>query len=206
MSSNSSNTLGARVNFFDSESGEFDLSREPDDETDPVHTDTPSIAELLDRDRGNHEYVTGVGRDQWIAGSILRSYGNPTLYCPRCWHQDDRAVPLSDPQHHLPTAECHYEWDSETATLEKIVLKHDHRRHRHCTADDCGAVSFGGVLADRPTEEFLKIVDTVIDALDHVPEPRRERLREQAAERKQEGMGDEENMERLLTDIRHGQR
>lgn len=203
-------TLGARVNFFDSETGEFDLDRQPGDPTTHRHghdqgaadaaDELPSIADMLDRNP--EAEVAGVNRDQWVAGSILRTHGNPTLYCPDCWPEPK--VPLSDPEHHLPHAECLRVWDDDAAEWVQEVIKHDHRRHRACPR--CGTISFGGVLADRPTEEFLGVVDAVLDALD-LPSSTRGSLREGAAARKADEhwqKGDEANLTQLIREYRYG--
>lgn len=208
--------LGSRVNIFDSESEEFDTERQPGDPSKSSHGDDqeqefPTVAEMLDRNRGNHEYVSGVNRDHWVAGTILRSLGNPTLHCPECWHEYDRKSELSDPEHHLPTAERLFErdedgrlvYEAQEGGLQSFVQKHDHRRHRHCP--ECGAVSFGGVLADRSVEDFLDIVDAVFEWFDRTPPSLKEGIRESAIERKvEQDMSDEANMEQIVRQLRHG--
>ncbi|APX00205.1 hypothetical protein CHINAEXTREME_20560 (plasmid) [Halobiforma lacisalsi AJ5] len=211
MSSNSDNTvaLGARTNIFDSETGEFDLERSPKDETQPTHDepegdpeddpDIPSIDEMLGRG-DTHTQVQGVNRDAWVAGSILRSYGNPPLFCPECWYEYDAACELTEPEHHLPRVEVDFEYDPTSLESALEITKHDHRRHRHCP--ECGTISFGGVLGDRGREEFTEVVDFVLEAVDEVIPSRRRRLRENALERKAAGESDESNMEELVRELR----
>ena len=210
MSSNSNNTvaLGARVNIFDSQAGEFDTSRETKDETKPTHDDSAddddssdikSIDEMLGRGE-NHTQVQGVNRDAWVAGSILRSYGNPPIFCPECWYELDTESILSDPEHHVPRVEVDHEFDTGSLEDSLEISKNDHRRHRHCPK--CGAVSFGGVLGDRDKETFREIVEYVFDAVDELVLSRRERLLNNALARKEEGESDESNMEKLVRELR----
>ncbi len=207
MSSNSNNTvaLGSRVNIFDSQTGEFDPERDPKDDTKPSHEDEdsepdlPSVDEMLDR--GNtHTQVAGVNRDAWVAGSILRSYGNPPIFCPECWYEFESKSELTEPEHYVPRIEVDHEFDTESIEHSLEISKNDHRRHRHCP--ECNAVSFGGVLGDRDTETFREICEFVFDAVDELVLSRRERLLESALKRKAEGMSDESNMEQLVRELR----
>lgn len=203
--------LGSRTNIFDSQSGEFDLDRDPGDPSKPEHDtndadpedrSVPSMDELLDRDRGHHDYQPGVNREKWIAGTLLRSLGNPSLYCPDCWHELDIEHELSDPEHHLPLVVVDHEFDTSTAEDSLEVSKNDHRRHRHC--DECGCVTFGGVLADRPLPELLEVVDDVLDAVDEIVlSSRRGELKSQVRARKEQGMSDEANVAELVRDLRY---
>lgn len=203
-------SLGSRTNIFDSERGEFDVDRDPGDPSKPSHDtheasreqDLPSYDELLDRDRGSHEYSVGVNREKWIASQILRSMGNPPLFCPECWFEFDVSVALTEPEHHLPLVVVDHEFDTETLADSRSVSKNDHRRHRHCP--DCGCVSFGGVLADRPIEELVSVVDDVLDAVDDiVVGSRRDELKTGVRARKQKGMSDEANVAELVRDLRY---
>lgn len=207
MSSNSNNTvaLGSRVNIFDSQSGEFDLERDPKDETKPTHddeadeTDIPTVDEMLGRGE-THTQVQGINRDSWVAGSILRGYGNPPIYCPECWYEFDTKSELSDAEHYVPRVEVDHEFEPDSLADSLEVTKHDHRRHRHCP--DCGAVSFGGVLGDRDTETFKEICQYVFDAVDELVLSRRQRLLNNALARKAEGKSDQSNMEQLVRELR----
>jgi len=208
MSSNSNNTvaLGSRVNIFDSQTGEFDTNRDPKDETKPSHDeespdepDIPSVDDMLGRGE-THTQVMGINRDAWVAGSILRSYDNPPIFCPECWHELGAQSELSDPEHYVPHVEVDHEFDTESLAHSLKISKNDHRKHRHCP--ECGAVSFGGVLGDRETEIFREICLYVFDAVDELILSRRERLLDSALERKSEGMSDESNMEQLVRELR----
>lgn len=212
-SNSDSVTLGDRCNFFDSQTGEFDLDREPKDPTKPAHDtdagdsaeddpDIPSVDELLDRDRGAHDYARGVNRDAYVAGTLLRTINNPPLYCPECWYEYETESELSEPEHHLPLVETTYIHDEDTGELVREIIKNDHRRHRHCP--ECGVTSFGGVLGDRPIGEFAEVLDIILDAMTDVAGSRVRRLREAAMERKRNGRSDESNIEQLLTDVRFG--
>lgn len=208
MSSNSNNTvaLGSRTNIFDSETGEFDTDRNPKDESKPSHDndepdepDIPTIDEMLGRG-DTHDQVNGVNRDAWVAGSILRSYGNPPIFCPECWYEFESKSELSEPEHHVPRIDVDHNFDTESLTDSLEITKHDHRRHRHCPK--CGAVSFGGVLGDREKEVFEAILEYVFDAVDELILSRRDRLTESALARKSEGMSDESNMEQVVRELR----
>lgn len=214
MSSNtnsaSSVPLGSRVNIFDSQTGEFDLERDPGDPTKPSHdTDDqadskhPSVDELLDRDRSNHEYIQGVNREAWVAGSILRSYDNPPLFCPECWYELEAKHELSDPEDHVPLVEVNHDFESVGWLETSIeISKHDHRKHRHCP--ECGCISFGGVLGDRDIETYLDIVRWILDEADVIRASRREEILEAARRRKSIwGQSDDANMERVVREIRY---
>jgi hypothetical protein len=204
MSSNSSSVpLGTRTNIFDSETGEFDLDRDPGDPSKASHTDDDpaSVDELLERDRGSHEYVSGVNREAWVAGSILRSYDNPPLFCPECWHQFEVENELSDPEDHLPLIDRHHTPNAQPG--ERVeTIRHDHRRHRHCP--ECGVLSFGGVLGDRETETFMEIVRWFLGETDVIRDSRREDILAAARQRKQQrGQSDDANMERVVREVRY---
>jgi hypothetical protein len=204
-SDSATTALGARTNIFDSESGEFDLDREPKDESKPSHDDgddepeIASIDEMLGRGE-SHDQIRGVNRDAWVAGSILRSYDNPPIYCPECWHEFDTGVELPDPEHYVPLVEVDHEFDVESADDSREITKNDHRKHRDCP--NCGCVSFGGVLGDRPADEFAEVLDVVFDAVDELVLSRREQLTESALERKARGISDESNMEQIVRELR----
>lgn len=194
-------SLGARSNFFDSqESEDYDLEREPGDDSQPSHGDES------DQPIGpHHSEVAGVHWHQWVAGHILRSHGNPTILCPACFHELDEMSELTEPRHHLPTMDVDHDFDTDWLTDSRVVTKHDHRRHRHCPK--CGVVSFGGVVADRSEAEFVDVVDAVLDGLDErdpIPDARRQELRQAAIRRKEKGDSDQSNMEDLVRELRFG--
>lgn len=208
----SSVPLGSRVNIYDSQNEEFDLDRDPGDPTKHCHDPTPdeadhdypSVSELLDQDRGNHDYVQGVNREAWVAGSILRSYDNPPLYCPECWYRFETETELSDPEDHMPLVEVDHDFEKDDPLETSVeVSKHDHRKHRHCP--ECGCISFGGVLGDRDTETYLDIVRWFLDEADVIRESRREEILEATRRRKSIwGQSDDANMERIVREIRFG--
>lgn len=170
-------------------------------------------------DGGHHEHA-GVSRHKYIAGSILRSAGDPTLLCPHCWHQLDRPSEVSEPEDYVPTSQVVDVRDPTTdawvpATDSGVDLDNldddelrtrewygDHRRHRHCTNEDCGMLVWGGVLADRPREDFLAIVAHVLDFTD-LRQSAREAIHANATSRKDRGWSDEANMERAVAEIEH---
>lgn len=171
-----------------------------------------------------HVELAGVSREEWVAGKLLRG-PDATFYCPQCYHERDRSVPLSDPADCVPPSEIEIVLgDNEDAKVEDddqaedgeenddpdeepetitVTIYADHRRHRHCPARDCGYVSCGGILADRKMGEFLEIVRAVLDEAD-LPSSRRNRLAAEAQSRKARGWSDEENVEKLLGEVRWG--
>lgn len=211
MSSNSDSlttTLGARANFFDSQSGEFDLERDPQDPKEPQHDTSepdpghPTVDELLDRDRGSHTYVEAVNRESYVAGSILRSYENPPLYCPNCWYAFEEENELSDPEDHMPLVEVNHDFENADLGTSIEIQKYDHRRHRHCP--ECSHISFGGVLGDRDIETYVDIVRWFLDEADVVRAARREEILEATRQRKSVwGQSDDANMERVVREVRY---
>jgi len=209
--SDGSVTLGDRCNFFDSQSGEFDLSRDPKDDSQPSHDsiddadeeiDITPIDEMLDRG-GAHDYVDGVNRDAFVAGTLLRSLGNPPIFCPECWWEFEAEHELSEPQHYLPSSEAVFSYDEENSRLIRDIIRNDHRQHRHCP--ECGVVSFGGKLGDRPADAFAEVLDQILSACKHISGSRIRRLRSNAMHRKRKkGMSDTANVEQMLHEIRFG--
>lgn len=213
--SHSTTTLGAHTNFYDSQTDEFDLDRDPKDPKQPHHDtpnnddedsdddEIPSVDELLDRDRGAHSYATGTTHEEFVAGSMLRSYENPILCCWECFHDHKNYVELSDPKHHLPLVEIDHNFDHTTDDTSIEITKHDHRRHRHCPR--CGYVSFGGTLPPRDLDELLAIVDIVLDSSEVFLSNRRNDILEKAEEwkRHDDGASDETILERVVTLVRY---
>lgn len=76
----------------------------------------------------------------------------------------------------------------------------DHRRHRHCTGEQCGMIVWGGVLQDRCLEDFLSVVRHVLDFTD-LRQSERETILANAESRKRRNWSDEPNMERVVADI-----
>lgn len=139
-------------------------------------------------------------RDKWVAGKILRTAGSPTLWCPRCWYNDDELAALTEPEHYVPPEDIIVSADVGLAPVT-ITRYGDHRKHRRCT--HCGHVAWGGILQDRPMEAFLEIVAVVLDCVD-TPTARREGLLERAKRRKQRDVDDESNMSEVIRELRHG--
>jgi hypothetical protein len=201
----STTALGSRANIYDSEGNEWDTTRDPEDPSDQTHDpDSPSVTSvesMLDRDIGHHDYYAGIDRAEYIAGTLLRELGNPTIFCPNCHHELECETELSDPLHHMPLVEVDHEFDPEENDDSREVSKNDHRRHRHCP--ECNVVTFGGVVAPRDTSEFVEVVGMVLDAVDEiVPETRRTELIADAHARKQRGMSDQANMEHLVMELK----
>lgn len=213
MSSNSNSagatTLGDRVNFFDSQTGEFDLERDPKDPTKPQHDSEPedggirSYDEALDRDRGGHSYAEGTSYQSYVGNSLLHSYGNPVQCCPRCKYEDERYVELSEPLHHLPLVERTYEFNNDPLETSLKITKNDHRRHRHCT--ECGYVSFGGTLRPRDLDDLLTLVDVVLDGASEVvlSSRRNEILRAVRRWKQHRDLDDETILERVILLIQY---
>lgn len=206
-SSKSTVALGSRTNIFDSQTGEFNLDRNPGDPTTHHHDDqdveVSSIDEMLDRTRGSHSYVQGVNRERWVAGSILRSYDNPPLFCPECFYSFDAEHELSEPEHYLPLVEFEHNFEKDDPSESSLeIRKHDHRKHRHCP--ECACISFGGVLGDRDIETYLDIVRWFLDEADVIRESRREEILEATKRRKSIwGQSDDANLERVVREVRY---
>lgn len=139
-----------------------------------------------------HEELPGVSRLVWLAKSILLKAGDPTLLCPRCYHELDEASELSEPEDYVPASLVEIE-DGRFR-----MLYTDHRQHRHCT--ECGHVAWGGILQDRPPEAFFRIVRDVLDVAD-LPSSTRGAIYAEAQGRKARGVSDRTNMESLIYQI-----
>ena len=138
-----------------------------------------------------HAECSGTSSEEYKAYNILRA--NADLLCPECMVERNRAVTLSDPSEYIPK-----EVETSFGTVELHVLRH---RRRVCPAGDCGYVSFGGVLADRPAEEFMDLVNEVLSALD-MPASRRRKLRSDAKARKHRGnKHDQEIMTKFVDEL-----
>lgn len=163
--------LGSRTNFFDSTANSYDLARVP--------------ARPEDQD----ERADPNDRDGWVAHQILRQ--GASYSCPVCRHELEVESELSDPVEFVPKVV-----ETEHGSLDLLTLP---QRRRVC--EDCGYISWGGILRDRPAEEFLAIVGDVLDALDLPPSVHKRHYRK-AAERKAAGMTDKRTMSQLVADLR----
>ncbi|EMA26486.1 hypothetical protein [Haloarcula argentinensis] len=110
---------------------------------------------------------------------------------------------MSGPENRLPGCEQVFSYNAEAGRLIRKISHNDHRRHRHCP--ECGLVSFGGKLGDRPADVFRAVLDKILAACKHISQSRIRRLREGAMKRKREyGRSDTANVEEMLNDIRLG--
>jgi hypothetical protein len=143
-----------------------------------------------------HAELQGVSREGYIAGSILRSAGDPTLVCPVCFEELEATTDLSDPEDYVPPSEVVVEDEDGECWTEEWYA--DHRRHRHCESH--GHIVWGGILQDREREAFIDIVEHVLDFCD-LRESRRDDLLGKAISRKDRGLSDEANMETLIHEL-----
>jgi len=169
MSESTSPALGSRENYFAVDDERYEGDDQP----------------------AGHVEKTGVNREAFIAAQILRRAAGARLLCPHCWHEleddDRREVELTDPLHYVAPSEVEIETEADDDPITERRYT-DHRRHRRCP--QCSQVVWGGVLADRPREELLAVVDEVLEVFDVAPSTA-EKLRLRAAERKQRGLSDE---------------
>lgn len=164
----------SRSNHFDSESGEYDVDREPLDDSEPYHPDGGSSSSTS-------------SKEEWIAFGILLD--SSTRYCPHCLKADDEERPLEDKEH---TAREH-ELDDKVIELPYTALK--------WTCRKCGCQCFGGIVPDRSLEAFDEVLSEVLDAIGHVPDSRRRELRAEALARKRRGVDDRSNLSELLAEL-----
>lgn len=167
--------LGARENFWDHDEQEYDDSSEEETPTGPRRTD-------VGRDWGNrHSFVRGRTKAEYVAHSLLKR--NATVLCPftlhappnrgqeplfeflfgdgdpdldhdpDALHTEREPVELSDPQLHIPKS-----FPDGFAPEESGQY-----RLRRRFNPEYGYVSFGGKIANRPTDEFMEVVDSLLD-------------------------------------------
>jgi len=168
-------SLGSRENFFAS------------DEEDYEEVPPPS-------ERGP-DY--GVTKAEWFSKSILLQVGEPVVLCPRCLHEDDVASELSEPVDHIPPSHVSLEGENSRQFYT------DHRRHRYCLDWRCGHYAWGGVLQDRPTTEYLRVVEITLDDIYGVV-PKRDEYYRNAQSRKARGWNDVKNHRRLIRELEAG--
>lgn len=138
-----------------------------------------------------HVELPGTSREEFVAHAILRHGAD--MLCPECLYEHDRTTVISDPQEYVPK-----EVEASWGTVELHVLRH---RRRVCPHEDCGYMSFGGVLADRDADAFLELVEEVLQSVD-LPPSQHEKLFNDARARKLDGrFHDDENMKRLVRDL-----
>ncbi len=103
-------------------------------------------------------------KELWIAKTVLRR--EATVLCPHCLENHGEAVPLSEPEEHVPREIVIPREGGKNIIVELAVLP---KAHRYCEA--CGSVSFGGPLADRDFEEFRAILDELVESAKFVNYP-----------------------------------
>lgn len=198
--------LGCRENFFDHDTEGYereDVQRALDD-TDP---EPGPGAQVL--------------REEWVVDYFLRQHPDAELFCPYCWHELGDESALSDPEDYVPESEyvtdpC-YQLDPDDdhpdapapgESVEMCDLDYgtrrqlwtesrygDHRQHRNC--ENCGAVSWGGVLGDMPTASFLHAIREYLDSKNHLPPSAEKAVYEAARSRKQRGIADRDNRTKI---------
>jgi hypothetical protein len=139
-----------------------------------------------DRDHGTaHRFTEGTSKTEWLAYAILRQSG--ALICgrtafgapyapqlaiaiaatfgdeewaeshdPEALHHERHPVELSEPAHRLP---------EQASDDSRAVIASANGRHRSRVCEETGYLAgedTSAVIKDRPTEEFLLVVDSVL--------------------------------------------
>ncbi len=112
-------------------------------------------------------------KELWIAKTVLRR--EATVLCPHCLEEQDEAVPLSDPEEHVPREVVIPREGGKNIIVELAVLP---KAHRYC--ERCGSVSFGGPLADRGFEEFRAVLDELVESAKFVDYPESRLMKERS--------------------------
>jgi len=112
-------------------------------------------------------------KELWIAKTVLRR--EATVLCPHCLEEEDKAVPLSDPEEYVPREVVIPRDGGKNIVVELAVLP---KAHRYC--ERCGSVSFGGPLADRGFEEFRAVLDELVESAKFVDYPENRLLKERS--------------------------
>jgi len=218
-SDGSRTALGSTENFWDHD--REDYAQEDESEAD---SDAAEV-EYVDPSPGPGAFIL---REQWVIDHYLRRHPEAQLFCPYCWHELDAESELSDPESYVPESEIvtdpRYRLDpdddrDDAPTAEENVeltdldygtrlelwteeAYGDHRRHRHC--DNCGGVSWGGVLGDLTTDQFLEVVDGYLETKEYLTDREIAEVRGDARKRKQGGMADRDNREQIAIDVATG--
>lgn len=138
-----------------------------------------------------HVELDGTSWEEYVAHAILRK-GTDQL-CPHCLHTHDRVSVLSEPCEYVPK-----EFETSFGTVECYPVRH---RRRVCPHPDCEAnIQFGGVLADRETDEFLALVEDVLSSLD-LPPKKHDKLYNDARSKKLDGCHDVEITTYLVQEL-----
>ncbi len=214
----SSTALGCRENFFDHDADDYE---EPTDQQ-------PAGGDAADYIDPSPEPGAAVLREQWAIDYYLRKHPEAELFCPYCWHELGAESELTDPEDYVPESEVvadpRYIHDPEDdhpmapTEAENIELEDldyetrlecwtepkygDHRRHRNCT--NCGGVSWGGVLGDLTTDQFLAAVDEYLETKEYLPPTAQDAVRAAARKRKQRGLADRDNRSEIAYHVALG--
>lgn len=211
--------LGARENFF-AHDHDSDHDREESTASDESgateHAGTDSKSryrtDTAAADRGGHDPSTGTDKLQWIATSILYRAPGAVVVCPECYVEFELENELTDPSVYVPESVLTDDDGDDTtngSTPTQISgtgaapvrrAYEDHRRHRYCP--ECGLVAWGGILLDRPQEQFVAVVEDVLDVAD-LPPSLTTRIYSRADARKKKQWGDKKNLRRTLHEIKH---
>lgn len=147
----------------------------------------------------HHGKFAGTEKLEWVSHSLLKQFGDATLACPNCL---DAGIvnEVTEPQNYVEPSDVEVgeDADGEPVTIE---LYADWRAKRNCPS--CGTIH-GGVVLDRPAEEFLELVDVVLEAADDYPDSRRDRVRRRAQSRKDRGRSDKPNLRKTLYELTTG--
>jgi hypothetical protein len=112
-------------------------------------------------------------KELWIAKTVLRR--EATVLCPHCLEEREDAVPLSEPEEHVPREIVIPREGGKDIVVELAVLP---KAHRYC--EDCGSVSFGGPLADRTFEEFRDVLDELVESAKFTDYPESRLMKERS--------------------------
>ncbi len=215
--SDASTALGCRENFFDHDAEDYEHPERDaaaDDASDYIDPSPPPRAAVV--------------REEWTIDHYLRKHPEAQLFCPYCWHELNAEAELSGPESYVPESEVvtdpRYQLDPdpenpEAPTPEESVAideldyatrqalwtepKYgDHRRHRHC--NNCGGVSWGGVLGDLTTDQFLASIDAYLATKEHLLESDAEEVWQAARKRKQGGQADRDNRTEIAYHVARG--
>lgn len=140
--------------------------------------------------RGGHDELAGTSREAYVAHKLLKEWGatmldpvslfeEPGEDAPEAWclHDDGEIVALSEPSEYVPKRH-----DGAYGSFDYRQF-----RHRNRVSEEYGYLSFGGPIADRPTEEFLAVVDAALDDIEavHIPPATQREIRKRAKRMKQ---------------------
>lgn len=206
--SDESPTLGCRENFW----GQVSSTGDTEESTAESHSDTGKMDSV------------GTTKAEYLAHSILKESG--TILCPTAlkdpanreypamfeWlfqdaclldhdpeaiHKEQQAIEITDPELYIPR-----EFPDGFAPMESGQYRH---RRRYNT--EHGYVSFGGIIANRPTDEFMEVIDTLLDFVvrrDEIAlqESKAKKYRRDAIRMKSKGeMHDVSILETILADV-----